>query len=93
MPEREIEYLSAEDVINVHDRILESMGAPYAPLRDVGVLQGAVVRPRNAAYYTGADLIRQGSILMVAIAEAQPFVEGNKRTGMISGLAFLSSSP
>jgi len=26
---------------------------------------------------------------MVAIAEAQPFLEGNKRAGMVSGLAFL----
>ena len=89
MSEREIEYLSVDDVINTHDLILESMGDPYAPLRDAGVLEGAIVRPQNAAYYTGADLVRQACMLMVAIAESQPFLEGNKRTGMTSGLAFL----
>ena len=65
------------------------MGDPYAPLRDVGVLAGAIARPQNVAYYAGVDLIRQACILMVAIAEAQPFVEGNKRAGMTSALAFL----
>ncbi len=89
MPEREIEYLSVDDVINTHDLVLESMGAPYAPLRDVGILEGAIARPQHAAYYTDADLIRQACILMVAIAEAQPFLEGNKRAGMTSGLALL----
>lgn len=89
MAAREIEYLSVEDIIGIHDLILETMSEPYAPLRDLGVLQGAIARPRNAAYYAGADLIRQACILMVAIAEAQPFLEGNKRAGMVSGLAFL----
>jgi len=89
MLEREIEYLNTDDVISIHDLVLESMGDPYAPLRDVGVLEGAIARPQNAAYYTDADLIRQACILMVAIAEAQPFLEGNKRAGMTSALAFL----
>ena len=89
MTAREIEYLSVGDIVGMHDLILETMGEPYAPLRDIGVLQGAIARPRNAAYYTGADLVRQACILMVAIAEAQPFLEGNKRAGMVSGLAFL----
>jgi len=88
-PEREIEYLSVDDIIATHDLVLESMGDPYAPLRDVGVLAGAIARPQNMAYYAGVDLIRQACILMVAIAEAQPFVEGNKRAGMTSALAFL----
>ena len=89
MTAREIEYLSVGDIVGMHDLILETMGEPYAPLRDIGVLQGAIARPRNAAYYTEADLVRQACILMVAIAEAQPFLEGNKRAGMVSGLAFL----
>ncbi len=87
-PEREIEYLSVDDIIATHDLVLESMGDPYAPLRDVGVLAGAIARPQNVAYYAGVDLIRQACILMVAIAEAQPFVEGNKRAGMTSCLGY-----
>ena len=92
IPEREIEYLSVDDVIDIHDVVLESMGNPYAPLRDGGVLAGAVARPQNAAHYASADLIRQACILIVAISEAQSFVEGNKRAGMTSALTFLEQN-
>lgn len=89
MSERETEYLDLDDIIGLHDLILESMGQPATALRSVSILEGAIARPRNAAYYTDADLIRQACILMVAIAESQAFADGNKRTGMVSGRAFL----
>ena len=47
MTAREIEYLSVGDIVGIHDLILETMGEPYAPLRDIGVLQGAIARPRD----------------------------------------------
>ena len=33
-----------------------------------------------AAFYEGVDLIRQATLLAVGVAEAQAFLEGNKRT-------------
>lgn len=53
------------------------------------MLESAVRRPQNAAYYDDADLITQAALYMVGIALNHPFVDGNKRTGYISGMTFL----
>jgi death-on-curing protein len=58
-------------------------------LRERGLLEGAVQRPQNAAYYAGADLIAQAALYMAGIALNHPFIDGNKRTGYIAGLTFL----
>ncbi len=86
---RETDYLSLDDAIGIHDLILESMGDLPAALRDEGLLDSALSRPKHATHYTGVDIITQGCILTVAIAENQPFVEGNKRTGMVCGLTLM----
>lgn len=47
------------------------------------------MRPRMVAYYEGADLIRQAALLAVGIAQAQAFVDGNKRTAFAAADVFL----
>ncbi len=63
----------------------------HAPssLRDPGLLAGALARPRNRAHYEQIDLIEQASTLIVAVAKAHPFIDGNKRTAMQLGIQFL----
>jgi death-on-curing protein len=85
-------YLTAGEVITFNQEILRRAGASRqiaAFLRERGLLESAVQRPQNAAYYAGADLITQAALYMVGIALNHPFVDGNKRTGSISGLTFL----
>ena len=82
-------YLTHLDVVALHDRILEKLGAPPAALRDAGGLESAVMRPQMAAAYEDADLIRQAVLLAIGISQAQAFVDGNKRTAYISLHAFL----
>ena len=60
-----------------------------APLRDKGTLKSAIVRPQMHAHYEGADLLTQAVTLILAISQAQAFVDGNKRTAMYVGLVFL----
>jgi death-on-curing protein len=38
-----------------------------------------------AAYYEDADLARQAPLLIVGIAQAHPFVDGNKRAALAAG--------
>lgn len=82
-------YLSAEEVLEINHRILRQMQGQSAPLRDWGTLASAVVRPQNAAFYEGADLVTQAALYMVGIAQNHPFVDGNKRTGFVAGRVFL----
>ena len=42
-----------------------------------------------AAHYEDADLVTQAAYLIGGIALAHPFVDGNKRTAMLAGEAFL----
>jgi len=52
-------------VLALHALVMERFGLPPAPLSDEGLLESAVMRPRMAAYYTEADLIRQSALLIV----------------------------
>jgi len=63
--------------------------AQSALLRERATLESAVVRPQNAAFYEGADLVTQAALYMVGIAFNHPFIDGNKRTGFLAGVTFL----
>lgn len=85
-------YLTAGEVLVFHQEILRrarSSVSVDASLRERSLLESAVQRPQNAAYYEGADLITQAALYMTGIALNHPFIDGNKRTGYISGMTFL----
>jgi death on curing protein len=86
---RPIIYLTAGEVTAFNREILRRAGQPSGLLRERGLLESAVQRPQNAAYYVGADLITQAALYMVGIALNHPFVDGNKRTGYVAGMTFL----
>jgi death on curing protein len=83
------EYLTVAQVIALHEVATERTGSPYAPLRDEGLLDSAITRPRTAAYYEDAGLVRQAALLAIGISQNQPFVDGNKRTAHVALVAFL----
>ena len=68
---------------------MERTGSTPAPLRAEGTLESAVMRPRTAAYYEQADMIRQCAVLAVGIAQAQAFLDGNKRAAFAAADVFL----
>jgi death-on-curing protein len=47
------------------------------------------MRPQMAAYYEGADMIKQAALLGVGISQAQAFLDGNKRTAYLALNTFL----
>lgn len=53
-------------------------------------LESALARPRNAAAYEGADIVRQAASLFWGIASNHPFQDGNKRTAVVMLRAFLN---
>lgn len=70
---------------------MERLGWAPAPLRagGEGLLESAILRPRFAAHYEDADLIRQAALLAVGISQAQAFLDGNKRTAFHATATFL----
>lgn len=82
-------YIEVLDALAINDRILAAAGSTGAALRDEGLLESALMRPRMAAYYEGIDQIDQAALLMAGIALAHAFVDGNKRTALVCGVVFL----
>jgi death on curing protein len=83
------DYLTLDDVRGLYADVLRRTGFLPAPVRDLAALESAIMRPRRVAHYEGADLLTQAVTLMLAISQAQAFVDGNKRTGMFAALVFL----
>src|SRR5687767_4907719 len=84
-----IRHLTVADVMTLHQLAMERTGFGPAPLRNEGALESAVMRPRMAAYYEDADLIRQAGLLAAGISQAQAFVDGNKRTAFAAADVFM----
>ena len=78
------EYLDLEDVL----ALATDLGV--GPLRDVGLLDSAVHRPRATAYGTDAypDLDLKAAALLESIVRNHPLIDGNKRLGWLSLVVF-----
>ncbi|MGH2496242.1 MAG: type II toxin-antitoxin system death-on-curing family toxin [Ktedonobacteraceae bacterium] len=85
----EIRYLSLADILVLHQAMMEKFGIGPAPLREEGLLESAIMRPRMAAHYEEVDLIRQATLLAVGVSQAQAFLDGNKRTAFAACDVFL----
>ncbi len=71
---------------------MRELGHAPTALRDEGALEAAVMRPRMAEHYEGADLVRQCTLLGIGISQAQAFIDGNKRTAFASMRAFTGAN-
>lgn len=58
-------------------------------LRDFGLLESALARPRNAFAYGEEDIVALAVRLMAGIAQAHAFEQGNKRTAFVAMVQFL----
>jgi death-on-curing protein len=82
-----MQYLTVEDIIEINEEILG--GAPA--LRDLGMLESAVMRPQASAFGEDAypTLMEKAGALMHSLVLNHPFVDGNKRTATIALVDFL----
>lgn len=58
-------------------------------MRDPGLLESALARPRNLADYGEADAAGLAAAYAFGIARNHPFVDGNKRTAAVVAETFL----
>jgi death on curing protein len=87
----ETRYLSATDVEALTAEFFARLGYAAPILRAGGraLLESAVQRARNCAYYEGGDVIDQAAALCNGIALNHPWLDGNKRSAFIACLVFL----
>jgi death-on-curing protein len=58
-------------------------------VRDAGLLESAMARPRNLAEYGEPDVAALAAAYAYGIARNHPFVDGNKRTAAVVSETFL----
>jgi death on curing protein len=81
-------WLSKRAVLAIHaEQLAEHGGAPG--IRDEGLLDSALARPRHRAAYAPPDAADLAAAYGYGIVSNHPFVDGNRRTGFVAAATFL----
>ena len=75
-------------VLAVHEEQLAEHGGA-AGVRDVGLLESALARPRNLAHYGEPDVCELAAAYAFGLARNHPFIDGNKRSAFVATVLFL----
>jgi death-on-curing protein len=83
-------FLTLDEVLALHADQIERYGGTLG-LRDLGLLESALATPR--ASFAGAflhpSLEEMAAAYLYHLVQNHPFVDGNKRAGLASAIAFL----
>jgi death-on-curing protein len=84
-------FLNLAEVLGIHRDQIERYGGQPG-IRDLGLLQSALAMPAAGfgGRYLHEDLFEMAAAYLFHIARNHPFVDGNKRTGAVAALVFLS---
>ena len=82
-------WVALDIVLAIHKRLIAEHGGQDG-VRDIGLLESALMRPRNIlAYDIAADIASLGAAYAFGIARNHPFLDGNKRTALSVMRTFL----
>jgi death-on-curing protein len=88
-----MKFPSLEQVEALHHLLIVQTGGAHG-LRDRGALESAVVQPRMS--FGGRELYpslaEKAAALSFSLVSNHPFVDGNKRIGFATGVAFLRAN-
>ena len=72
-------YLTVAETIEAQRLLIEEFGGIHG-IRDLGLLESAVLRPQNGYYM---NVIDEAAALMESLANNHAFLDGNKRTSFV----------
>jgi death-on-curing protein len=86
-----MKYLSAEDILAVHDRVIEETGGSLG-VRERGLLRSIAERPKTVigGIEQFTDVFAKAAASLEAIATYHVFIDGNKRTALTVAGVFLA---
>ena len=83
--------ISIDDILILHEKSITEYGGKKG-IRDFGMLESAIARPFQT--FSGNELHPEVHQKAAALAESliinHPFIDGNKRTGALTMIAFLN---
>jgi death-on-curing protein len=84
-------WVELDVVFAVHDRQIAEHGG-LDGVRDLGALESALARPRNAAAYGEPDAGDLAAAYAFGLARGHAFMDGNKRTTWVTARLFLADN-
>ncbi|MEM1057990.1 MAG: type II toxin-antitoxin system death-on-curing family toxin [Verrucomicrobiota bacterium] len=81
-------FLTLDRVLKIHDQSLKEHGGSGG-IRSQASLEAAVIQPQLIHHYERGDYFNVAGAYAYHLAEAQAFVDGNKRTAIASAFFFL----
>lgn len=82
-------FLTLDQVLRIHARSLNEHGGTQG-IRDLGLIESALASAQNTFFYANGDVFEVAASYAFHLAEAQAFLDGNKRTGVASAMVFLA---
>jgi death-on-curing protein len=85
LPASTVEFLSLDEVLAIHERLIERFGGDHG-VRDRGLLESALFRPQTGYY----DHIEEmAAAIFESLLVNHAFVDGNKRVAFFATDIFL----
>jgi len=85
-----LEFLDLHDVLGIHRDQIERYGGDLG-VRDIGLLESAIAMPAAGFgdEYLHRDIFEMAAAYLFHIVMNHAFVDGNKRAGAVTAIAFL----
>jgi death-on-curing protein len=87
----EIYFLTLDDVLEIHNDQIKRYGGKTG-IRDQGLLLSAIAQPFSTfdGQYLHKTISDKAGTYLFHICQNHPFIDGNKRTALVSALMFLA---
>lgn len=91
MTTRPIEFLTLQEVLEIHANQIELYGGSEG-IRDQGLLEAAIAQPESTfgGKYLHKDIFEMAAAYLYHLVQNHPFIDGNKRVGAAATVIFLS---
>lgn len=88
---REPVWITEEDCLSFHEKTLARFGGSSG-VRDHGLLAPALARPQHLFSHERPTLFDMAAAYAHGIVKNHPFVDGNKRSGLLAAAVFLEAN-
>jgi len=87
---KDVLFLTLAEVIDIHSNQISLYGG-LPGIRDINLLSSAITMPHASFHgeYLHNDIYEMAAAYAFHISKNHPFVDGNKRTALVSALVFL----
>jgi death-on-curing protein len=85
----DVRYISYVRAVLIHFDTMDFYGEIRYGVFQRDLIESALARPRHAAAYENADIVRQAATLCFGLIKNHPWTGGNKRTATAITEAFL----